>query len=81
MSTKSRSRNRGCGAAIAFCAAMVPVVADAQDAAIDRIETIERKIRGLAVRFLASSETRLGPGQNSRCVNHEARRNALERSA
>jgi phosphate-selective porin OprO/OprP len=47
MSTKSRSRNRGCGAAIAFCAAMVPVVADAQDAAIDRIEAIERKIRGL----------------------------------
>jgi len=47
MSTNSRSRNRGCGAVIAFCAAMVPVVADAQDAAIDRIEAIERKIRGL----------------------------------
>jgi phosphate-selective porin OprO/OprP len=47
MSTKSRSRNRGCGAAIAFCAAMLPVVADAQDAAIDRIEAIERKIRWL----------------------------------
>jgi phosphate-selective porin OprO/OprP len=44
---KSRSRIRGCCAAIAFCAAIVPVVAHAQDAAIDRIEAIERKIRGL----------------------------------
>jgi phosphate-selective porin OprO/OprP len=47
MSIKSRSRTCGCDAAIALCAAMVPVVADAQDAAIDRIEAIERKIRGL----------------------------------
>jgi phosphate-selective porin OprO and OprP len=47
MSDKSRSRNLGCRAAIAFCAVVVPVVAHAQDAAIDRIEAIERKIRGL----------------------------------
>jgi phosphate-selective porin OprO and OprP len=44
MSNKSRSRNLGCRAAIAFCAALVPVMANAQDAAIDRIE---RKILGL----------------------------------
>jgi phosphate-selective porin OprO and OprP len=47
VANKSRSRIRGCCAAIALCAAMVPAVADAQDAAIDRIEAIERKIRGL----------------------------------
>jgi hypothetical protein len=50
MSTKSRSRNRACGAAIALCATMVPAVADAQDAVIGRIEAIERKIRGLTYR-------------------------------
>jgi phosphate-selective porin OprO/OprP len=47
MSNKSRSRNLGCRAAIAFCAALVPVAANAQDAAINRIEAIERKIGGL----------------------------------
>jgi phosphate-selective porin OprO and OprP len=47
MSNKSRSGNLGCRAAIAFSAALVPVAANAQDAAIDRIEAIERKIGGL----------------------------------
>jgi len=47
MSDKSRSHRRSCCAAIAVCAAIVPAVADAQDAEIDRIEAIERKIHGL----------------------------------
>jgi phosphate-selective porin OprO/OprP len=46
MGTQSRSRH-ACGALAALCAAIHPVVAEAQDAAIDRIEAIERKIRGL----------------------------------
>jgi hypothetical protein len=36
--TKSRNRNRFCGALVAVSAAVVPVVADAQDAATSRIE-------------------------------------------
>ena len=48
MGTKSRNRGRLYGAlAAAVCAAAQPVVADAQDAAIGRIEAIERQIRGL----------------------------------
>ena len=41
MGIKSRNRDRVCGALAAVCAAVLPVVADAQDAAIDRIEAIE----------------------------------------
>jgi phosphate-selective porin OprO/OprP len=47
MSVKSRSRRRACGALAAVCAALLPVAADAQDPAIDRIEAIERQIGGL----------------------------------
>jgi phosphate-selective porin OprO and OprP len=47
MNTKSRSCHRTCGALAAVCAAILPVVAEAQDPAIDRIEAIERQIRGL----------------------------------
>jgi phosphate-selective porin OprO and OprP len=47
MGTQSRSRHRACGALAALCAAILPIVADAQDPAIDRIEAIERQIRGL----------------------------------
>ena len=47
MNDKSRSHRHGRCAAMAVCAAIVPAVADAQDAAIDRIEAIERKIHGL----------------------------------
>src|ERR1700730_1215326 len=47
MGTQSWSRHRACGALAALCAAMVPVVADAEDPAINRIEAIERQIRGL----------------------------------
>ena len=61
MSNKSRSRNLGCRAAIAFCAALVPVAANAQDAAINRIEAIERKIGGL--QSPASAQLLLGIAQ------------------
>jgi phosphate-selective porin OprO/OprP len=47
MSVKSRSRDRACAALAAVCVTVVPFVADAQDAALDRIESIEHKIRGL----------------------------------
>jgi phosphate-selective porin OprO/OprP len=47
MGTKSRSRHRAWGALVAVCAAILPVVADAQDAAIDRIDAIERQMRGV----------------------------------
>jgi len=47
MGAQSRSRHRACGALAALCAAIVPIVAHAQDPAIERIEAIERQIRGL----------------------------------
>jgi phosphate-selective porin OprO and OprP len=47
MSNKCSSRHRACGMLAAVCAAILPVVANAQDPAIDRIEAIERHIRGL----------------------------------
>ena len=47
MGTKSRSRDRACSAVVAVCTAILPVMANAQDAAIDRIEAIERQMRGV----------------------------------
>jgi phosphate-selective porin OprO and OprP len=47
MGTKFRNRDCFCGALAAVCTVVLPVVADAQDAAADRIEAIERKINGL----------------------------------
>jgi phosphate-selective porin OprO and OprP len=43
----SKSYGRHGGALVAFCAAIAPAVADAQNAPIDRIEAIERQIRAL----------------------------------
>ena len=43
----TKSRVRACGALAAVNAAVPPVVADAQDSAIDRIEAIERQIGAL----------------------------------
>jgi phosphate-selective porin OprO and OprP len=47
MRNKGSSRRRACGTLAAVCAAILPVVAEAQDPALDRIEAIERQIRGL----------------------------------
>jgi phosphate-selective porin OprO and OprP len=47
MDTQPRSGHRVCGALVALCATILPVAADAQDPTIDRIEAIERQIRGL----------------------------------
>ena len=47
MPPKSRYRDGLCGALVAVSAAVLPVVAAAQDAALDRIEAIEHQIRGL----------------------------------
>jgi phosphate-selective porin OprO/OprP len=47
MSVISRKRDRACGAMAAIFVAALPVAANAQDAAIDRIDAIEREIRGL----------------------------------
>jgi phosphate-selective porin OprO and OprP len=47
MGNKCSRRCRACGTLAAVCAAILPVVANAQDPAIDRIEAIERQIRGL----------------------------------
>lgn len=47
MSVKFRHRDRSCGGVAAVCAAVLPVVADAQDAAIDRMAAIERQMRTL----------------------------------
>jgi phosphate-selective porin OprO and OprP len=44
---KCSIRHRACGTLTAVCAAILPVAANAQDPAIDRIEAIERQIRGL----------------------------------
>src|SRR6266436_4656609 len=47
MGNKCSSRYRACSTLAAVYAAILPVVANAQDPAIDRIEAIERQIRGL----------------------------------
>jgi phosphate-selective porin OprO/OprP len=47
MGIKSRGHHRACGALAAVCVAVLPVMANAQDAAIDRIEAIERQMRGV----------------------------------
>ena len=47
MGNKCSSRHRACGMLAAVCAAILPVVANALDPAIDRIEAIERHIREL----------------------------------
>jgi hypothetical protein len=47
MGNKCSSRHRACGMLVAVCAAIQPVVANALDPAIDRIEAIERHIREL----------------------------------
>lgn len=47
MGNKCSRRYRACGTLAAVCAAILPVVANAQDPAIDRIEAIERQVRGL----------------------------------
>ena len=47
MADKYATRRRGYGALVALCAAALPAEAGAQTAPIDRIEAIERQIRGL----------------------------------
>jgi TolA-binding protein len=47
MGTKSHSRHRVCGALASVCAVIIPTVVEAQDAAIARIDAIERQIHGL----------------------------------
>ncbi len=47
MAHKSTSRPRGYGALVALCAAAIPAAANAQNVSIDRIEAIERQIKGL----------------------------------
>jgi phosphate-selective porin OprO/OprP len=49
MDRKSRSRDRACGALATLCAVVLPVVADAEDPTINRIDAIERQIRGLQI--------------------------------
>ena len=55
MGNKCSSRYRACGTLAAVCAAILPVVADAQDTAIDRIDAIERQT-GLSVINLPTLE-------------------------
>jgi hypothetical protein len=43
----TKFRDRACSAVVAVCAAMLPAMAEAQDAEIDRIEAIERQMRGV----------------------------------
>ena len=47
MNITSHRRHRACAALAAVYAAVLPAVADAQDATIERIEAIERQIHGL----------------------------------
>ena len=96
MGTKSRSRHRACGSALAaVCAAILPVTADAQDAAIDRIEAIERQMRGVqselqrlkhelgeAKRQLRQSRSEAQRAQEeAREAEERARREALKAAA
>jgi hypothetical protein len=54
MGNKCSSRHRACGTLAAVCAAILPVVANAQDPAIDRIEAIESQIRPSGVKTIES---------------------------
>jgi hypothetical protein len=66
MGTKFRNCGHFYGALAAVCTAVLPVAADAQDAAADRIEAIERKIHGLEGEF--------GPTRNvASCARAAAR--------
>jgi phosphate-selective porin OprO/OprP len=47
MGAKFRNRDRAWGVVVTVCAALLPVAAAAQDAAIDRIEAVERQMRGV----------------------------------
>jgi phosphate-selective porin OprO and OprP len=78
MDNKSSSRHRACGALAAVCAAILPVVANAQDLAIDRIEAIERQIRGLQTE-LHRLKSELGEAtQQLRQSRNEAQRSREE---
>ena len=82
--TKSRNSDRVCGVMAAVCVAVLPVVADAQDAAIDRIEAIERKIRGLQGELqrlkaeLGETKQQLRQSQSEAQRAHEELREARE---
>jgi len=71
----TKSRVRACGALAAVNAAVPPVVADAQDSAIDRIEAIERQI-GALQKELQQLKRELGEA-NSSFASRGARHNAL----
>src|SRR5437764_9046408 len=74
MATQSRSRDRACSAVVAVCAVILPVMASAQDAAIDRIEAIERQMRGVQTE-LQRLKHELGEAKRQ-LRNRGARRNA-----
>jgi phosphate-selective porin OprO and OprP len=74
MRAKSYNRDRACGAMAAVCAALLPVAADAQDPAIDRIAAIERQIGGLQ-KELQRLKSELGEAkQQLRQSRNEAQR-------
>jgi phosphate-selective porin OprO and OprP len=74
MRAKSYNSHRACGAMAAVCAALLPVAADAQDPAIDRIAAIERQIGGLQ-KELQRLKSELGEAkQQLRQSRNEAQR-------
>jgi phosphate-selective porin OprO/OprP len=78
MGNKCSSRHRACGTLAAVCAAILPVVANAQDPAIDRIEALERQIRGLQTE-LHRLKSELGEAkQQLRQSRNEAQRSREE---
>jgi phosphate-selective porin OprO/OprP len=86
MGTKSRSRHAACGALAAVCVAILPAMADAQDAAIDRIEAIERQMRGVQSELerlkheLGEAKRQLRQSRSEAQRAHEEARGAEERA-
>jgi phosphate-selective porin OprO and OprP len=84
MGATFRNRDRFCSGLAVVCAAVLPVVAHAQDAANDRIEAIERQIRTLSGELqrlkgeLGEAKRQLRQSQSAAERDREAARQARE---
>jgi hypothetical protein len=78
MDNKSRSRRGNCGALVAVCASLVPPATHAQNSPLDRIEAIERQIRGLQSKL---QQLKSEPGETRQQLRHrETRHNTPKTS-
>jgi len=78
MDNKSRSRRGNCSALVAVCASLIPAATHAQNSRLDRIEAIERQIRGLQSKL---QQLKSEPGETRQQLRHrETRHNTPKTS-